>query len=146
MPKQFLVNKRSKELPSRNPSADAEDQCINLCRKRDALRAMMLVLQNPTWALFYFLSRTLRGDLFHPQNFICFSYGDNSISSLNIYSKLAIHKYNYYWHSSFSCHTALSPRPLVSSIAARGEHGGDIWLLSLFYYPYPIDRKDLFSS
>ena len=74
---------------SKNSCAYAH-QPINRCIKHDALNAMILMLQNPTWTLFYFFSRTLNGDvnIFLSRDLFAF-YMVTFCLQPNIYSKIA---------------------------------------------------------
>ena len=82
-------NQQEKGLPSKNSCAYVH-QPINQCIKHDALNAVILILQNPTWTLFYFLSRTLNGDIniFLFRALFAFCMVTFSVQP-NIYSKIA---------------------------------------------------------
>ena len=82
-------NQQEKGLPSKNSCAYVH-QPINQCIKHDALNAVILILQNPTWTLFYFLSRTLNGDIniFLFRALFAFCMVTFSLQP-NIYSKIA---------------------------------------------------------
>lgn len=144
MLKQFSVCKRSKEMPWGNSLSDAEDQVTTYVENRKHTGSGAAPAESHLSPLLFSLQDS-HGDFFHSQDFICFLYGDNSICCLNIYSKCVAHQYTCCWDPPFSCHIrALPPVSGLNYCSQRGTWKWHLTPLSPVYYPYPLNRNDLF--